>query len=79
MTDQEAKNVALNQALELLHRHGFEHALILVTWNEEGETREMSRGHGNIHARISMARDYVRTSDARTHHHVKQKEFSDPS
>jgi hypothetical protein len=79
MTDAESKNAALNQALESLHRHGFEHAQIMVTWNEEGETRECSSGHGNLHARISMARDFVRTNDARVHHHVRKTEFSDPS
>lgn len=78
MTDDfQQKKKALARCLAELHREGFEHAEILVSWNEEGHTHHLADGHGNFYARLGMAQEFIQCNDARIHHQVRKDEYPD--
>lgn len=64
MDGEEAKKL-VDDALKVLHEH-FDSCQILVSWNEQAETRAVYRGTGNWHARIGMAYDFIKKDDAQT-------------
>lgn len=64
MNGDEAKKL-VDAALATLHEH-FDCCQILVSWNEQAETRAVYRGTGNWHARIGMAHDFIKRDDAQT-------------
>jgi hypothetical protein len=55
----------VDAALRTLHEH-FNAVQVLVSWNEQAETRAVYRGTGNFHARIGMAYDFIKKDDAQT-------------
>jgi hypothetical protein len=54
----EAGDELVKRLLSQLSEH-FETAQVLVSWQEEGRTRTVYRGSGNMHARNGMARDFL--------------------
>lgn len=64
----------LDKALALLGEH-FDSVQILVSYNEEAETRCAKRGCGNWYARVRMAQELILEDDARIHHQVRKEEF----
>lgn len=64
MTGPDAQKLVDN-ALKVLHEH-FDACQIMVSWNEQAETRTVYRGTGNWHARMGMAADFIKKDDAQT-------------
>lgn len=53
--DKEEAEPLLAKALAILAEH-FDAVQILVTWNEDGESKDMASGSGNWYARLGLAR-----------------------
>jgi hypothetical protein len=62
MTNDEIKALVDHHAEQLGEQ--FDAVQILVTWNENGLTRDLFRGRGNVHARLHMAQDYITRDNA---------------
>lgn len=62
MSADEASEM-LEKIVAQLHEH-FEAVQIMVSWNEEGESRCQRNGAGNWYARIGMAREMILFDDA---------------
>ena len=57
MTPEEAEEF-ITKAVDLLGDH-FEAVQVMVSWNEQGETRCLKRGGGNWYARQGMAHEFI--------------------
>lgn len=62
ITQDQADRI-LAQVRAILSEH-FDVSLILVSWEDSaGDTQSNGSGHGNVHARINHAREYVWRQD----------------
>jgi hypothetical protein len=61
MNEEEAE-LRLNEAIKILSEH-FDHVQILVSWNEEAETRDLAMGSGNWYARLALCRELILRHD----------------
>jgi len=69
MTGEEADEL-VSRITAQLHEH-FEAVQILVSWNEEGESKAFNHGAGSWYARIGMAREFLIFDEA----HIKAREL----
>lgn len=62
MTGAEAQEI-VSRLVNQLGEH-FEAVQVMVSWNEEGETRCNHNGSGNWYARQGMAREFLQFEEA---------------
>lgn len=67
MTKAEAQEIVAQQSSHLMEY--FEHIQIMVTWEENGETRAYYYGKGNWYARMGLAHEFIEKDKAQIHHH----------
>lgn len=60
--DEKEADKRLMDAVNLLSEH-FDHVQILVSWNEEAETKDMASGSGNWYARLGLCRELILRHD----------------
>ena len=65
MTDDD-RYVLVNAMARQLGEH-FDSVQVLVSWNEEGLTKDVYAGGGNWYARVGMARDFLTRDTGETH------------
>lgn len=53
----------VKKAIDLLSEH-FDCVQIMVSWNEQSETRDIYSGSGNWYGRIGMAHDFILCHDS---------------
>lgn len=77
MTDAEILQLLDDTNAKLVEH--FDAVQIMVTWNENGNTRDCLRGAGNWHARQGMAHMFIERDVAQEHADCLGKQLNPPS